>query len=238
MVNALWPREDPIGKCIRFERSATCATIIGVVGTAILVDVKEDPSPHMYVQLEHMPFSGWGVGDVVLRVDPQQMTAVLNEIRAMLRAEFPSVYPRSTTMAAAMEPEYRPWRLGATLFTLFGLLALVVAGVGVYSSVSYTVSQRTHEFGVRAALGATTRDVLSQVLLEGLRTVSVGVVVGIALSLAGGRLVASLLYHVKATDPAAMTVAVATLLLIAAVASLVPARRAAKADPVEALRSD
>jgi putative ABC transport system permease protein len=238
MADALWPHEEPMGRCIRFEKTPTCATIVGVVQTAMLNDVKEDPSPHMYLQLDHMPIGGWRVGDVVLRVDPRRTTAVLNEMRAMLRTEFPNVYSRSTTMAAAMEPDYRPWRLGATLFTLFGFLALVVAGVGVYSSVSYGVSQRTHEFGVRAALGATIGDVLGQVLREGLRTVSVGVAVGVVLALLAGRLVASLLYGVKATDPSAMTIAAAMLLLIAAIASLVPAWRAAQANPVEALRSE
>ena len=185
-----------------------------------------------------MPFARWGVGDIVLRVDPSRMTAVLNEMRTILRTEFPNVYSRSTTMATSMEPEYRPWRLGATLFTLFGLLALVVAGVGVYSSVSYGVSQRTHEFGVRAALGATTGNVLSQVLGEGLRTVAIGVAAGVALALAAGRLVASLLYGIKPNDPGAIAVAAIVLLSIAAVASLVPAWRAAKADPVEALRAE
>jgi predicted permease len=238
MANALWPNEDPIGRCIRFEKSPNCATVIGVAQTALLTEVKEDPSPHLYVQLEHTPFSGWGVGDIVLRVDPSRTTAVLNEMRTILRAEFPNVYSRSTTMAASMEPEYRPWRLGATLFTLFGLLALVVAGVGVYSSVSYGVSQRTHEFGVRAALGATTGNVLSQVLSEGLRTVAIGVALGVALALAAGRLVSSLLYGVKSNDPGAIAIAAVVLLSIAAVASLVPAWRAAKADPVEALRAE
>jgi predicted permease len=238
MVNALWPNEDPIGRCIRFAKSPVCATIIGVVQTALLTEVKEDPSPHIYVQLDHMPLRGWGVGDIVLRVDPSRKTAVLEEMRTILRGEFPNVYSRSTTMAASMEPEYRPWRLGATLFTLFGFLALIVAGVGVYSSVSYGVSQRTHEFGVRAALGATTGNVLSQVLGEGLRTVAIGVGAGIALALAGGRLVASLLYGIKANDPGAMAIAAVVLLSIAVVASLVPAWRAAKADPIEALRAE
>jgi ABC-type antimicrobial peptide transport system permease subunit len=166
------------------------------------------------------------------------MTRALGEMRTMLRAEFPSVYSRSTTMAEAMEPDYRPWKLGATLFTLFGMLALVVAGVGVYSSVSYGVSQRTHEFGVRVALGATTGNVLSQVLAEGLQTVVIGVVAGIVLALAAGRLIASLLYGVKAGDPVAMLVASWTLVAVAAIASLIPAWRAAKANPVEALRAD
>jgi predicted permease len=238
-ADALWPGGDALGHCIRFnDAGAQCATIIGVVQTAMLDAVTEDPSPHMYAQMEHSPLRSWGVGDVVLRVDPGRINGALTEMRAILRTEFPNASSSSTTMAAAMEPEYRPWRLGATLFTLFGLLALIVAGVGVYSSVSYGVSQRTHEFGVRAALGATTGNVLSQVLREGLRTVSIGVAVGIALALLAGRLVASLLYGVRANDLGAMTIAAIVLLAIAAAASLVPAWRAANADPVEALRAE
>jgi predicted permease len=239
MVDQLWPHDDPLGRCIHFNKpDAPCATIVGVAQTALLNNVKEDPSPHLYVQMQHMPIRGWGVGAVLLRVDPSRMTRALGEMRTMLRAEFPSVYSRSTTMAEAMEPDYRPWKLGATLFTLFGMLALVVAGVGVYSSVSYGVSQRTHEFGVRVALGATTGNVLSQVLAEGLQTVVIGVVAGIVLALAAGRLIASLLYGVKAGDPVAMLVASWTLVAVAAIASLIPAWRAAKANPVEALRAD
>jgi ABC-type antimicrobial peptide transport system permease subunit len=162
----------------------------------------------------------------------------MTAVRAILRAEFPGVRTDATTMRASMEPEYRPWKLGATLFTLFGVLALIVAGIGVYSSVSYAVSQRTHEFGVRVALGATTRNVLTHVLGGGLRTVAVGVALGIVLALAGGRLVASLLYGISANDPAAMVVAASALMVIAAVASLAPAWRAAKSDPVSALRAD
>ncbi len=104
--------------------------------------------------------------------------------------------------------------------------------------MSYAVSQRTHEFGVRVALGATTRNVLTHVLGGGLRTVAVGVALGIVLALAGGRLVASLLYGISANDPIAMVVAASALMVIAAVASLAPAWRAAKADPVSALRAD
>jgi ABC-type antimicrobial peptide transport system permease subunit len=141
-------------------------------------------------------------------------------------------------MTASMEPEYRPWKLGATLFTLFGILALIVAAIGVYSSVSYAVSQRTHEFGVRVALGATTGNVLAHVLGGGLRIVAVGVALGIVLALVGGRLVASLLYGISPSDPIAMVVAASALMVIAAIASLAPAWRAAKADPVSALRAD
>ena len=131
-----------------------------------------------------------------------------------------------------------PWQLGATLFTLFGVLALTVAGIGVYSSVSYAVSQRTHEFGVRAALGATARDVIVHVLGSGLRTVFIGIAVGVGLALAAGRLVASLLYGVKPDDPRALIASAGILLVISTVATLAPAWRASRVDPVEALRAE
>ena len=159
-------------------------------------------------------------------------------VRDLLRAEFPGSIPEITTMSQAMEPDYRPWELGAKLFTLFGVLALIVAAIGVYSTVSYAVSRRTQEFGMRIALGARTADVLRQVVGEGMRTVVLGVLVGVALALAAGKLVASLLYGIKPNDPVAIVVVATVLLAIAIVASLVPALRATRADPVTALRAD
>jgi putative ABC transport system permease protein len=239
MARALWPGASALGKCIHFvKRDAPCAVVVGVAQTAMLEGVREDPSPHFYLPLEHMPFPSWGVGSVILRVDPDRMPSVLATMHTLLRAEFPTVFSKSTTMAESMEPLYRPWRLGATLFTLFGVLALVVAGIGVYSSVSYAVSQRTHEFGVRAALGATARDVVQHVLGTGLRAVIVGIASGVMLALIAGRLVASLLYGVKPDDIVALSAAAATLLAIAVIAALVPAWRASRVDPVEALRTE
>lgn len=119
-----------------------------------------------------------------------------------------------------------------------GLLALIVALVGIYSSVAYAVGQRTHEFGVRVALGAQLRDVLNQVLGEGIRVVAIGVGIGLLLSIAAARLVRALLFGVEASDPSAMLLASCTLLLTAVLAALVPAWRAARVDPVAALRAD
>jgi putative ABC transport system permease protein len=185
-----------------------------------------------------MPFESWGVGDVVLRVDPERLTSALSQARAILREEFPGMAINTNTMAAAMEPEYRPWQLGATLFSLFGALAALVAAIGVYSSVNYAVSQRTHEFGVRVALGASGGTIVGQVVGEGVRSVAIGVAAGIALALALGRIVASLLYGVSPGNPIAMLVAGSALLVIAAMASFAPAWRAGRSDPVSALRMD
>lgn len=239
MARALWPGQDPMGRCVRFSSpGSSCATIIGVAQTAMMLEATEEPQPRFYVQVDNIPFPSHKDRAIVLRVAPRAATAAMTTVRAVLRTEFPGARTDATTMAASMESEYRPWKLGAVLFTLFGVLALVVAGIGVYSSVSYAVSQRTREFGVRVALGATTANVLAHVLGGGLRTVAIGVAVGIALALAGGRLIASLLYGVSASDPFAIAVAASALLTIATVASLVPAWRAAKADPVQALRAE
>ena len=248
MADALWPNEDPIGHCIYFDRRtqpnqpppapAVCSRVIGVAQTALLSSLAAKPDPQFYVSLDHPALDSWGAKAIIVRAKPDQRVSVQKNITELLRSEFTGAVPTLTTMEKTMEPEYRPWQLGATLFTLFGVLALIVAGLGIYSTVSYAVSQRTHEFGVRVALGARAADVLRQVLAEGLRTVAIGVVIGILMALAAGRLVESLLYGITANDPSAMAIVAVVLLVIAALAALMPAWRAAKADPVAALRAD
>jgi predicted permease len=239
LADSVWPGEDPIGRCIRFEKGdASCYTVIGVTQTTLQIGLKEQREPHVWAPITNQPFENSGVGDVVLRMDPDQLTSGLAQVRDLLRAEFPAAKVSTNTMVAAMEPEYRPWQLGATLFILFGALAALVAAIGVYSAVSYAVSQRTHEFGVRVALGATGGRIVSQVVGSGVRTVAIGIAAGILLALALGRIVASLLFGVSPGDPLAMAVAAGLLLAVAAAASFAPAWRAGRADPVTALRTD
>jgi predicted permease len=240
LVDSLWPNQDPLGRCIRFkEQSAPCYAVIGVTQTALLTRFGERPEPKVYVPLSNTPIdNSWGVGDVVLRMDPRRMTSGLAHVRDLLRAEFPGLAVQTSTMASAMEPEYRPWVLGATLFTLFGILAAIVAAIGVYSSVSYAVSQRTFEFGVRVALGARRRTIIRQVVWGQVRVVAAGVAAGVLMSLALGRIVESLLYGIEPANPAPLLVASVLLVAVAAAASLAPALRAGRADPVTALRTD
>ena len=239
MVDSLWPNENPLGRCLRFETTAApCYRVIGVTQDALALGLKDRPEAHVYVPLHNDPEKGWGVGDVVFRMDAKRLSRSLATVRDLLKSEFPGAKVATNTMAAAMEPEYRPWQLGATLFTLFGVLAAVVAGIGVFSSVSYAVNQRMHEFGVRVALGATWKRIVRDVVGSGLRTVLVGVVAGIVLALATGKLIASLMYGVSPRDPFAMLVASGCLLVIATLACLMPAWRAGRSDPVTALRSD
>ena len=237
----LWPDRDAVGRCMQFIKpEAPCYTVVGIVENVRRGSViEESPEPHYYLPIDHMPPGAWFGGDVlVVRARAEAAEAATTEMRAALLAAFPSAQPRITPMTANLEPQYRPWRLGASLFAALGLLALMVTLVGVYSTVSYGVSQRTHEFGVRIALGARIGDVLRQVVGEGLRTVAIGVALGIVLALAAGRLVAALLYGVSASDPAVMLLVALVLLAVAALAAVIPAWRAARVDPVTALRAE
>ena len=184
-----------------------------------------------------MPFPE-GPHTIAVRTEEAMVPAVVRQLRSVIAEEFPGGEPLIEPMSTVLEPHYRPWRLGATLFTLFGVLAGLVTALGVYSTVSYGVSQRTHEFGVRVALGAQFGDVIRHVMGDGLRMVGVGVAVGVVLSLVSGRLVAALLYGITPRDPGALALVVATLLGVAMIAALVPAGRASRVDPVTALHND
>jgi predicted permease len=239
MAKAVWPGRDPLGRCVRAETpTSPCYTVVGIVETARRGGLIEDPKPQYFFPLGNPPERGWEAKSLIVRARESSIPAAQRELASALSAAFPAGLPSIRTLAERLEPEYRPWRLGATLFTAFGLLALVVALVGIYSTVSYSVGQRTHEFGVRIALGARIHNVLNQVVGEGLRVVGVGVAVGIVLALAAGRLVAAVLYGVEPSDARAMLLASATLLIVAIIAALVPAWRAARVDPNVALRAD
>jgi hypothetical protein len=238
-ASLLWPGRDAMGQCVRLvKRDHPCHTVVGVVENVRLARVIEpEAAAQMYLPLGDSSLP-WAGGTLVVRTLPNGEAAASAELRAALRASFPAGEPFVTPMTKNLEPEYRPWRLGASLFTAFGLLALVVSVVGIYSTVSYTVSQRTHEFGVRIALGARTTDILRHVVARALRPVAVGAALGVALALAAGRLVAGLLYGERPWDPWVLALVAAALLVAAVPAALGPAWRASRADPVSALRSE
>jgi ABC-type antimicrobial peptide transport system permease subunit len=141
-------------------------------------------------------------------------------------------------LESAIEPQIRPWRLGATMFGVFGALAVFVAGAGLFSVLSYSVAQRTREFGVRAALGASPQRLVAAVISEGTRTVVAGLVIGAGIALVLGRYVAPLLFEVSPRDPVVFGAVSLVLLAAGVLAALAPARRAMRANPIEALRSD
>jgi ABC-type antimicrobial peptide transport system permease subunit len=142
------------------------------------------------------------------------------------------------TFEELLDPQVRPWRVGATLFGLFGAIVVAVAAIGLFSVVSYLVTQRTHELGVRIALGAGRGRVLRLILGGALRTAIVGAVIGGGLAMVIGPVVEPLLFDNPARDPLLLSVVAAVLLVVAVSASLWPAWRATRVDPLLALRAD
>jgi len=138
----------------------------------------------------------------------------------------------------SIDPMVRPWKLGATMFTLLGVLALVVAAVGLYSVMSYLVAQRTQEIGVRIALGARSSNIVSLILRGSVGMAAAGLVIGTVITLATGRFIQPLLFETSAKDPMVLGAVAAVLLVVAIAASVVPALRAKRVDPIAALKAD
>ena len=234
-VKRIWPSEDPIGKCVKLQADGACHVVVGVVGEIRLGFGEDGQVRHVYVPATQLP-----TPDSRLFVRTRAEAAGQTEI---VRRELQQVVPGAAFVSARaldeiVAPRMRSWRLGATMFTIFGALALVVAAVGLYSVVAYDVSQRTRELGVRVALGASGGAVLRLVVGEGVRVVAVGLALGAAVALALAGRVAPLLYEVSAKDPATYAGVIGVLLAVAVAASLAPAIRAARVDPNVALRSD
>lgn len=239
MAQAQWPGMDAVGRCMRFALGGTCYTVIGVVETALWGQLLEKPQPQYYLPVDNPPDSvDFWLSSIVVRSAPGARTEASAALARVIREVFPGGRPGVATMEQYVEPEYRPWRLGALLFTSLGLLALIVASLGFYSTVAYTVAQRTREFGVRSALGARAPDIVRQVVWSVVKVAVVGIAAGVVLALAAGRFVASLLYGVSPGDPGVLVGVSLTLLAVAAAAALAPGWRAARVDPAIALQSE
>jgi predicted permease len=248
MASVVWPGENPIGKCIlTFARTAPCTTVVGVVDDVHTDDVVERRQfMQVYlpfaqnVQLDSLRFGPRGIGRVLLvRARPGTEATVMKFALRVAREHLPAAdVLTANDMTQVLEPKLRPWRLGATLFSALGILAAVVAVVGMYSVIAYAASQRAHEMSVRMALGARARDILTLVAGEGLRVILISIGIGIGSAVAMGRLVASLLYGVSTRDPVVLVGAAALLALMGFAAILTPALRAARSDPASALRAE
>jgi predicted permease len=237
MARAYWPGESAVGRCIILNGDQDCTTIIGVAA-----DTKESIDRTDERWIVYVPAGpAWPVGPTALLVRARDGHAdrLIPPVRhAMQSAAANLPYADVRTLDDVFAPEIRPWRTGATLFSLFGALALVIAAMGLYSAISYSVVQRRHEFGVRIALGARIRDVVRLVMDQGIQTAVIGTVMGSLAALSLGGAIAPLLFKTSPREPAAFALAAVVIVVVAALASFVPAWRASRVDPVAALRGD
>jgi predicted permease len=232
-----WPDQDPIGRTIQFgnmDGDLRLITIVGIVGDTHEYGLDSPPRPTVYANLLQRPRSFVSVA-MRLDTDTQPVAAAARSILQRLDPELPA---RFRTLRQVLSASIAPRRFNVILIACFGAAALVLATTGVFGVIAYSVSRRTREIGVRAALGAEASDLRLMIVRQGLRTILPGVAIGVAASLALTRTLESLLFGVTPTDP--LTLAGMTLLLVAAglLACYVPARRATKVDPVVALRQE
>ena len=230
----IWPGANPIGRCIKLLPDGPCVTVVGTAQD-IRASFDDDPPLQVYVPISQQPQP-----EVRLFVrthgDAERST---ESVRRALQELMPgAAYVSADPLEDFVATEFRSWRLGATMFTIFGFLALLVAAVGLYSVVAYDVSQRTQELGVRVALGASAGKVIRLVLADGVRVVALGLALGAIVALAFANRVTPLLYHVTGRDPVTYAFVVLVLLAVALVASLAPALRASRVDPNIALRAE
>ncbi len=236
MAKAVWPGQNALGQCIKFgSDTMPCALVIGIAENIKANDVIDDNGLQYYRSLEQSEPENVSLF-VRTRGDARPLAeTVRKELQALMPG---SSYITVTPMHDIVDPNLSSWRMGATMFMLFGVLALVLAAIGLYSVIAYNVAQRTQELGLRIALGAPARDVLRMILGEGLRFGLAGIVVGALIALAAGHWVQPLLYGVSAHDPLVFVAVAAVLAIVAIAASAIPARRAMRLDPSIALRTE
>jgi putative ABC transport system permease protein len=237
MARALWPSEDPIGKCMYLRPLPTsCVSVIGVAEDVAQSTIDDNERLMFYLPDEQPPFSA--SNRLVLRMSGDALSQMERVRRALQQIMPGEAYVTVSSLDGLVDRQRRSWRLGATMFVGFGVLALIVAAVGLYGVIAYGVTQRMHELGVRVALGAGAANIVRLVVGQSIAFAGSGVAIGLMIALIAARWLQPLLFEQSATDPVVF-VAVGILIgLVALVASALPALRATRADPNSALRSE
>jgi putative ABC transport system permease protein len=231
----LWGSDDPIGRRVTLPLQSRMDfwTVVGIVGDVKQGELSEAAQPTVYLYTRER---GARSLLIVMRtsVPPETLTRPATNVVHALDPQLP--VGEVTTMDLRIEEMLSPQRFSALLLGLFASVALVLATLGIYSVLSYIVRGRSREIGIRAALGAQTRDVLALVVLEGMTPALIGIVVGVIASLGTATILEKLVFGVSASDPITMAAVAATLAIVALVASVVPAWRATRLDPLQVLR--
>jgi predicted permease len=234
MAAVLWPGADPIGQCVRIGTARSpCTTVVGVAEDIHTHTLGSEAGNYFY----YLPAAQMSPEDAGLFVRVRgDATRSIEPLRRRLQRELPgAAYITIDRLSDVVGGETRTWSVGAAVFTALGALALTLAAIGLYSVIAYNVAQRTHELGVRLALGAGRASVVRLVVVDGLRFCVTGIAVGWLIAWVGGRWIAPLLFQETPRDPMVYGVVTMVLLGVAMVASAMPAVRAASVDPRTAL---
>src|SRR6267378_914715 len=233
MARAIWPDQDAIGKRFAIVSDPVLLQVIGVVGPTVVGQIGEDPQPVAYLPMRQQ-YSPFGTLVVRTNTNPEPL---IGPVRAQIQPIDKNLaFTNAQTVQQILGQGLWAARMGAALLGLFGALALILASIGIYGVLAYSVAQRTSEIGLRMALGAQPRQVLALVLRQGMLLALIGATAGILVALPVARQAAGLLYGVSATDPLTYVGITLLLMAVALLACYLPARRATRIDPLVALR--
>jgi putative ABC transport system permease protein len=237
MARRFWPGEEAVGKRIAVGRARSpedWINVIGVVKDVRQMELTAEPAPQMY--LSYRQYGFFDAQDLVVKtdVDPASMASTVR--KAVWEIDKDQPVSNIRTMETILADSIARQRFSMLLLAIFAAVALVLAAVGIYGVMSYSVAQRTHEIGIRMALGAQTSTVLKLAVGYGFKLVVIGIAIGLIAALALTRVMSTLLFGVTATDPMTFTIISLLLIAVAAIASYIPARRATRVNPIIALR--
>jgi predicted permease len=235
LARMLWPGQDPIGRKLHFGTEYK-VPVVGVVGDVHQSGLDIPPKPEFYVS--SLQGAGWPPSSLAIQTRGDPASAASAVRQAIWRVDPDQPITRLATMEEILDGEVFQRRLQMTLLAVFAGLALLLAAIGLYGVLAYLVGQQTPEIGVRMALGAAPWDIVRRVVGQGLRLTGIGLVTGLAGALAATRALGSVLFGVKPADPLTYSAVAAVLLLTAALASYLPARRGMRVDPMVALRQE
>jgi predicted permease len=236
MARTYWPNKNPIGQHLRLTlKKSQSMTVVGIVANARAESLQDAQIPELYVNLyqrgtKHLAIFLRGKMDA---------SAIEGQVRQQVQIVDPTIPVfRAETLEQTVSASLAERRFSMEMVALFAMTALLLAGIGIFGVISYMVSERTHEIGIRVALGAQSRNIVSMVLRQGFGLAITGSAIGLIGALIVSRLMAGLLFGVRPTDPLTFASVAILLLAVALAACYIPARRAVRVDPIIALRSD
>jgi predicted permease len=236
MAKKFWPDQDAVGKRISTKsQTGPYIEIVGVVQDAKYRGPNEEPRPFFYLPIDQS-YDSFRAIQIRTDIPPGQLAVAAQTTLHELAPNLPVFDVQTMEEALNGGNGFFLYRFGAEIMTAMGLLGFVLAVVGVYSVVSYSAAQRTHEIGIRMALGADRNEILAMILRQGLKVVGIGLLLGLAAAFAGARVAAQVFVGVTASDPLTYSIVVAILAGVALLACWIPARRATRVDPLDALR--